>query len=262
MNNQQNCEALTLTPGSSLYYALLFLKSDVKTGLTPLIAFVKTIYQITMDYREPDIAKTKLQWWQQEITRLYQTKPSHPISQALLPIVTKYKIPQQLFLEYLDGAILKINTDHFCTQKDIALFSYREFGVMLTAMCYVIQDNPSKLTQAIHHFAYSLTLIDFIIHAKKYHAHGKRIFPLDALDSDRDEVLLFSDYVVLAKVQYDKAIHVLTKADKKQLRALITYSKIKLALLDEIKDDDVRVCGRGLMSGPREQVAGRRLDLP
>lgn len=241
MNNQKHCEQIVLTPGSSLYYALLFVQPAIKSNLVPLIAFVKTIYQITMNYNEPDIAKTKLQWWQQEIINLYQSKPSHPISHELLPVIKDNKIPQQLFSEYLDGATLKINTDHFCTQKDIALFSYREFGVMLTAMCYTSVDTPSKLSQALHHFAYSLTLVDFIIYARKYHEHGKRIFPLDALEADRDEILLFSDYVVLAKAQYDKALSELDKKDKKELRALITYNKIKLKLLDEIKHDKFRV---------------------
>jgi len=232
MNNLKHCTELAYTPGTSLYYAFMFETQTIKDDIAPIIAFAKTIYHISMDYREADIAKTKLQWWQQEIHALYQQNPTHPISHALLPVLKKYQIPQQFFLEYLDAAILKIDTNHFCTQQDIALFAYREQGLMLTAICYVLSNEPMALQKRIQHFAYSLTLIDLIAYARKYHLHGMQIFPLDA---EGDEKALFQSYTDMAYANFEKAIADLSQKDKKSLRPIILYNKLQLKLLNEIK---------------------------
>lgn len=227
--------------GSSIYYALRFSNKNMQDKLIPFIAFFKEIRKTTIHYRESDIAKTKLSWWQEEILKMYQERPAHPITTSLLPIIKSCKIPQQLFMEYLDGALLKINTDHFCTDKDIEFFSYREYALPIIIMSYVLYETPVDIMKSVNQLSYALTIIDMITHAKLYQDKNKQIFSLEMQNKIANNKDLFKHYANQAKAADEKGLNLLDKAQKKQLHPLLTFLKLKMALLKEIEKDDFNV---------------------
>ncbi|MAZ39793.1 MAG: hypothetical protein CMF49_06695 [Legionellales bacterium] len=245
------CQEQILKPGSSIYYALLHLETNYKHEISALIAFMREIKKTTSNYKEISIAKTKIKWWQNEINNLYQHKPTHPISFALETVLKKYTIPQQLLNEYLEGAILKLETDHFCTEKDIVFFSYREYGLMLIALSYVLSPFPNHLTQCLHKFSETLTRIDFIQYAQQYSKNNKQIFSLEMLDknkinhntdiSSKSLQPLFIEHANIARQQYLSALKDLTKVQKNTLKPLLIFLKIKIKLLQEIENDGFNV---------------------
>jgi len=241
MNDDKRLAEEYIQPGASIYYALRFSRKYNSDALIPIIVFAKEIRKLTMHYREIEIAKIKLKWWHDEILKTYDNNPTHPISHALLTIIKQYHIPQQLFTEYLDGASLKIDTDHFCTDKDIELYSYREHGLVMIMMSYILYEPLSKVLPSLHCLAYSITLIDIISHIRDYANKNKQIFSLAAQDSLKEELALFKHYSSLAKEEYQKGLAKLSLKQKKQLKPILIYHKLKITLLDEIEKDGFKV---------------------
>jgi phytoene synthase len=87
--------------GSSLYYALRFSPIDVRSRLELLHHLGRQVQDIPDTVSEPDIARRKLLWWEEEFGRLFSGTPSHPLTRALLPAVQKWALPREEFLAFV-----------------------------------------------------------------------------------------------------------------------------------------------------------------
>ena len=45
----------------------------------------------------------KLVWWRMEVARLYDSKPEHPVTQALQAVLPQFSLPQELVARIIDG---------------------------------------------------------------------------------------------------------------------------------------------------------------
>ena len=71
-------------PGSDLYYALLFTDRRGKAGGIGLGALSRELTDVIAECAEPAVARLKFRWWQEEIGRLYQRRPRHPVTRHWL----------------------------------------------------------------------------------------------------------------------------------------------------------------------------------
>lgn len=84
--------------GSSLYYALRFSPPVVRPWLEQLHRLGRELQEIPDTVGEPGVARLKLQWWEEEIERLFAGTPRHPRTRALLPAVEQWSLPREEFL--------------------------------------------------------------------------------------------------------------------------------------------------------------------
>ncbi|MDD3449358.1 MAG: squalene/phytoene synthase family protein [Gammaproteobacteria bacterium] len=85
-------------PGSSLYYALRFAPPEARPWLEQLHRLGREVREIPDAVSEPGVARLKLQWWEEEIERLFAGAPRHPRTRALLPAVEQWSLPREEFL--------------------------------------------------------------------------------------------------------------------------------------------------------------------
>ncbi len=70
-------------PGSSLYYAVRFAPGELRDMLAALAAWRHAVHTILDDISDPGVARLKLDWWRDEITRTLTGAPRHPLSHLL-----------------------------------------------------------------------------------------------------------------------------------------------------------------------------------
>lgn len=139
MTPQQYCLDKTKQSHSSFYYSFYFLSQKKREAMIALYAFCREMDDI-VDSGNPEIAYPKLQWWQAEITHLYAHQPQHPITQALLPAIQAFDLPENLLREIILGM-----------QMDLEHVRYPNFAT-LEAYCYKVAGVVGELT--IHILGY------------------------------------------------------------------------------------------------------------
>lgn len=244
MHDLQNPAAV----GSSLYYSLLFTRPEQREAIVALHTLQHELQNMTEHYREVSVIKAKLQWWQQEMLNVYaKQEAQHSITKTLLPAIQSYQLPQQLFTEWLDGAFLKLESDHLCTEEDLLFFCYREYGICALLSAYVLGFKEHSSLQGVHDLAISVAILR-LIQALRHHLYrGWCFIPLSLLEQHGvTEVMLQSgqmspelraaldDLWQLAQRKYESGLEKIPPADKKTLKPLIINANLSIKLGKEI----------------------------
>jgi phytoene synthase len=89
MTPDEYCQQKAAQSGSSFYYSFLFLPPERRRAITALYAFCREVDDVVDEIANADIARTKLAWWRHEIGQLFAGAPSHPVAQALKPVIAR-----------------------------------------------------------------------------------------------------------------------------------------------------------------------------
>ena len=104
MTPDEYCQQKAAQSGSSFYYSFLFLPPERRRAITALYAFCREVDDVVDEVTDPDVARTKLAWWRQEIAAAFAGTPQHPVAQALQPASSpRYALPQEHFQAVIDG---------------------------------------------------------------------------------------------------------------------------------------------------------------
>lgn len=227
--------------GSSLYYSLLFSPNSQKQALKPLYALFHEINRVSEIFREESIAQLKLNWWKNEIINLYAEKPNHPLSKALLPVIREWHLPLQLFLEYIEGQLLKFDVSHCCTEKDFELYAYRNSGIPCILSSYITSPKITNHIAIANQIGTCLEIINLILKLRLYAHLGRVYFPQSSYEKmglTYDDFLsgeITEKITSFFEVQREKA-HQIFKANVpafKSFNHLLTLTRIRLTQLDE-----------------------------
>ncbi|NEX16992.1 MAG: hypothetical protein C1943_10275 [Halochromatium sp.] len=74
-----------------------------RNALAALFALRAELQAIPERVSDPGIARIKLDWWRNEIDRLFAGEPRHPLSEILAPVVTEHHLPQPAFIDLIEG---------------------------------------------------------------------------------------------------------------------------------------------------------------
>ena len=98
MTPDEYCQQRAAASGSSFYYSFLFLPPKRRRAITALYAYCREVDDVVDECEDAQIAATKLAWWRLELERLYTGQPEHPVTRALLPILSEFNLPQEQLL--------------------------------------------------------------------------------------------------------------------------------------------------------------------
>lgn len=127
-NPDSYCEQKAAPEGSNLYYALLFEPAETRRYLLPLFALHYEIADCLTASTDPGVIRVKLQWWSEELVRLADNEPRHPVTTALLPVVAETGTDPALFSQYLEttGSLLSRRS---CTLPAIEWLGQMQTGL-------------------------------------------------------------------------------------------------------------------------------------
>jgi phytoene synthase len=254
MTPEEYCQQKAAQSGSSFYYSFLFLPPNRRLAITALYAFCREVDDVVDKCLDPSIAATKLVWWRQELARLYAGKPEHPVTQALLPALAEFNLPQEQLLEIIDGMEMDLQQSRYLDFKALSLYCYRVASVvgLLAAEIFGYQDR--KTQKYAHDLGMAFQLTNIIRDVGEDARIGRIYLPIDELQ--RFEVTAadilnarYSDnfrrlmefQIERAEQYYAQAMSELPAGDRKTQRPGLVMAAIYRTLLNEIKRDGCQV---------------------
>ena len=254
MTPDEYCQHKAADSGSSFYYSFLFLPPNRRRAITALYAFCREVDDVVDECQDAQIAATKLAWWRGELTRLYAGQPEHPVTQALLPVLGEFNLPQEHLIEIIDGMEMDLQQTRYLDFKALSLYCYRVASVvgLLAAEIFGTQDRQTQ--KYAHDLGMAFQLTNIIRDVGEDARRGRVYLPVDELkrfDVSIADILnarqsdnfrrLMEFQIERAEHYYAQAMSQLPAIDRKAQRPGLVMAAIYRTLLDEIKRDGCQV---------------------
>ncbi len=257
MTPEEYCRNQAAPIGSSFYYSILFLPAEKRRALTALFAFYRELEEGAKECSDPALGQIKLNWWRQELTTAFSDRAQHPVTQALLPAVARFDLPQELLLRLIDcveSGWLKNRHPDFRSLRDYCS-STSGLAEQLAARILGLND-PDALQRAQElGLAFGLTYV--ILNVRDDAQRNRILLPQDELErfgvtaADIFNLRETENFKKLIKFTIDKAENCYNRAtsgfpaaERKAQRARITLAAIYRSQLQEIEEDGCRILRR------------------
>ena len=251
------CQDKAAASGSSFYYSFLFLPPEQRRALTAFYALCRELDDIVDDCRDPQVARLKLAWWNEEIDRLYAGAPRHPVGQALAPVLRASAIDRAQLQEILDGMTMDLERSGYADFKALQLYCHRVAGVVGQIAAQILGYRQRATHKFAHDLGVALQLTNIIRDVGEDARRGRIYLPRDELAQfgvAPAHILraqpspafraLMEHQCRRAEDYYARAFAALPRADRKSQRAGLAMGAIYRALLREMRRDGFQVLDR------------------
>jgi len=267
MTPDQYCQQKASRSGSSFYYSFLFLPPRQRSAITALYAFCREVDDVVDDCSDPQVALTKLHWWRQEIDRLFQGAPQHPITQSLQTALTHFKLPQEHFNDIIAGVEMDLQQNRYNTFDDLRIYCHRVAGVVgLLAVEIFGYDNP-QTRQYAQHLGLAFQLTNIIRDVREDLDRDRLYLPMEDLTKFSITIDELRNHQTTAAIQqllefeikrakhfYQQAFDALPERDRFRQRSGIIMAEIYQEVLHEIERDGCRVLQQRIRLTPLRKL--------
>ena len=235
--------------GSTFYYAIRVLPFNIQNPIKLLYSLYHQISSVKKQTSDIGIARTKLFWWKEEISRSYIKQARHPLTKEITKIITKYSISKEDLLTFCNIEDSFLDKGYIEERKE--LFNYIENKqyllnkLFLNIMLNSKQSNK-KQDEFIKSFSYGISLTRFIqnlgLDLRKEH----QFLPIDNLENLKQEELSnqMSKYTEQTKEYLNQSKELCTKENlysKANIKFYKSQINICLKLLKEIEIENYQV---------------------
>lgn len=259
------CASITRRSSSNFYYAFMLLPAARRQALYSVYAFCRFVDDIADDQSVGNPAGL-LARWREELERVFNGTPAHPISRALAHNVRRFAIPRRYFEEIIDGVEMDLGRTRYASFEQLRLYCYRvASAVGLVCIEIFGYRNPRTRVYA-EHLGIAFQLTNIIRDVSEDAARGRIYLPLEDLARfavSEDEILRGVDNLALrhllefeverARSFYAQAERALPAEDRAAMVCAEAMRSIYQALLERIASKGCRVIGRRhRLSTPRK----------
>ena len=254
MSPDEYSQNKTAESGSSFYYSFLFLSEPQRQAITALYAFCREVDDIVDEVHEEDIARTKLDWWRQEIDRVYAGNATHPIGKALTTAVSRYDLQQAYLMEVIDGMTMDLTQFSYPDFTQLTLYCHRVAGVIGLLSAEIFGYQARDTLRYAESLGMAMQLTNIIRDVREDAERGRLYLPQDemtqynvdidavlALKSSPELTALLQFQTERAQHYYQKAMTMLPDCDRYTQRTGLIMANIYQATLQEIANDDFQV---------------------
>ncbi len=254
MTPEQYCQDKAARSGSSFYYSFLFLPARQRRAITALYAFCREVDDVVDAGGNSDIARIKLQWWREEISRLYAASAQHPVTRALTPVIAEFDLPEEHFQEIIDGMEMDLQQNRYADFKELALYCYRVASVVGLMSVEIFGYHHRATLKYAHDLGMAFQLTNIIRDVYEDAQRNRIYLPLDELERfGVSETDIFSQHqsaafdkliqhqAERARYYYHRAFSHLPDADRYSQRTGLIMAAIYQATLDAVERDGYRV---------------------
>jgi len=267
MTPHDYCQDKAAKSGSSFYYSFMFLPPERRRAITALYAFCREVDDVVDECHDLSLAQTKLEWWRQEVGRVYGGTPTHPVGHALKDVLEGFRLPQEQLLEIIDGMAMDLSQTRYLDFKGLQLYCYRVASVvgLLAAEIFGYQDRQTL--KYAHDLGLAFQLTNIIRDVGEDARRGRIYLPIEDLqrfDVPAKDLLearyseqfreLMAFQAERAEKFYDQAFAQLPAIDRKAQRPGLVMAAIYRTLLREIARDGFLVLDRRTSLTPLRKV--------
>ncbi|PHS71437.1 MAG: squalene synthase HpnD [Methylophaga sp.] len=254
MTPDEYCKDKAAKSGSSFYYSFLFLPEKQRQAIIALYAFCREVDDTVDEISEVDIARSKLEWWRQEIQLTFKGEATHPVGQALQSALEHFDLHEEYFMEIIDGMAMDLDQFSYAEFKHLALYCHRAASVvgLLSAEIFGYKDrNTLKYAEKL---GMALQLTNIIRDVREDAERGRIYLPQDelhqfnvktddllALKSSPELIECLKFQTARAHQYYQQAMQSLPDSDRYSQRTGLIMAAIYAATLKEIEQDNFQV---------------------
>lgn len=267
MTPDEYCQQRAAASGSSFYYSFLFLPLERRRAITALYAFCREVDDVVDECSDTAVARGKLNWWRQEVDRMFGGSPEHPVTIALQTPLRSFGLERRFFSEIIDGMQMDLDQNRYHDFEALSLYCYRVAGAvgLLAARIFGFT-TPGTLEYATK-LGEALQLTNIIRDVGEDARMGRIYLPQEELRQfgvDPQDLLTarHSDaFVALMQHQYDRAratyrdaYSLLPSSDRRSQRPGLIMAAIYSALLEEIARDRFQVLNQRVSLTPLRKL--------
>lgn len=285
MTPAEYCQNKAARSGSSFYYSFLFLPAEQRDAITALYAFCREVDDVVDECVDVGVARTKLQWWRDEIGRTFAGRPQHPVAEALRQALQRFDLPHEHFLEVIDGMEMDLDQQVYPSLRDLLLYCHRVASMVGLMAAEIFGYDDRHTLRYAHDLGTAFQLTNIIRDVREDAARGRIYLPLDELQRfgvTPEQILGLEDNESIralirfqaqrAREYYQRAMENLPEVDRYAQRSGLIMATIYQTLLDEMDKDGFAVMRRRVGLTPlrklwlawrtsrREQKHHRRLQ--
>jgi len=263
MTPEAYCQEKAAKSGSSFYYAFLFLPPARRAAITALYAFCREVDDVVDESTDAALAARTLDWWREEIDRLYQGAPTHPVTRALQPHVVPFSLERERLIEIIEGMEMDLHQTRYLDFTGLARYCHHVAGVvgLLSSNIFGAVDPGSALYA--EKMGLAVQLINIIRDVGEDARMGRIYLPMDELKrfgvpaSDLLNAKTSPAFLALmrfqaerAKAIYAEALALVPPVDRRVQRTGLIMGGIYRALLDEIERSGFAVLSQRISLTP------------
>ena len=267
MNPEQYVQQKAASSGSSFYYAFLFLPKERRAAITAFYAFCREVDDVVDEVSDPGVARTKLAWWQSEVSKAFAGTPSHPVMQAMMPHVPVYGLEERQFQAIIEGCQMDLEQTRYLDFTGLQKYCYLVAGVVGEVSAKIFGQTDPATTEYAHKLGLAFQLTNIIRDVGEDAMMGRIYLPVSELqqfDVKAHEILnrKYSDnFVNLMRFQaerahklYDEAFALLPAADRRTQKPGLMMASIYRTLLREIEAEDFKVLNQRISLTPLRKL--------
>jgi phytoene synthase len=253
--------------GSSFYYAFLFLPAPKRAAITAFYAFCREVDDVVDDMVDASVARTKLGWWQSEVAKSFAGQPSHPVTQALMPLTQQFGIEQRHLQAVIEGCQMDLEQTRYLDYIGLQRYCHLVAGVVGEVAARIFGQTQEQTTQYAHTLGQALQLTNIIRDVGEDARRGRIYLPVNELqkfDVKAHEILkgTYSNrFTALMRFQaerahglYDQALALLPDQDRRAQKPGLMMASIYRALLREIEHDNFQVLHQRISLTPLRKL--------
>jgi len=267
MTPDQYCQERTARSGSSFYYSFLFLPSERRRAIMAFYAFCREVDDVVDETSDSAVAAVKLNWWRQEVERIAEGQPEHPVGQALQAAGKHFNIPKEFLLEIIDGMEMDLTQSRYLDFKSLQLYCYRVASVvgLIAAEIFGYQDRQTQ--KYAHDLGIAFQLTNIIRDIGEDARRGRIYIPMDELKqfnvpaADLLNAKYSDNFTALMRFQteraeqyYQQALAHLPDIDRKAQRPGLIMAAIYRTVLDEIRRENFQVLHQRISLTPLRKL--------
>lgn len=254
MTPAEYCQNKAAQSGSSFYYSFLFLPKERREAITALYAFCREVDDIADECNDSAIARVKLEWWRQELAQTFADKPSHPVSQALLPAIRNFDLALEQFEEIIDGMEMDLQHVRYADFKALQLYCYRVAAVVGQLAAAIFGYTDRNTLKYAHDLGIAFQLTNIIRDVGEDARRNRIYLPQNELAQfgvSESEILsghgspafraLMAQQTARAQQYYQQAMQELPQRDRHSQRPGLVMAAIYQTVLSEIAREDFPV---------------------
>ncbi len=151
---------------SNFFLGFLFLSRPKRSALAAIYAYCRAIDDIVdSGHLSREEAGRMLAFWREEIGRLYAGKPTHSVSERLLPHLERFRLPREAFLEMIRGCEMDLGPTRFETFEELEGYMQGvacSVGALSVAVFGASHTPPERLREFVRLFGYAFQLTNII----------------------------------------------------------------------------------------------------
>jgi phytoene synthase len=243
----RECVEITRRSGSSFASAFWMLPKPKRNALHAIYAFCRLADDIADD---PEIAGDRtalLARWREELDDAFRGKAQHAVGLALSDAIVSYRLPEQVFVDLLDGVEFDLADGPIETFDDLKLYCYRVASTVGLLVVRILGfKNPRslefaetlgiavQLTNVLRDVGHDASTGRIYLPGAELERFGVSTESLFAGQMTDGLQLMLSFNAKRAASYYERAERLLPDADRRALRPATAMGRIYRALLDEL----------------------------